>query len=196
MKIDFKALGFALYNGYPIVYSDTSTYIESGFSLQPPADRPITYGLFIRVFSLNGFSLWTVALMQSLIISFLILLTLLRPKYLIRHIIEAGKSTCMQLISFNAGDGNGSFVGETRLFERIKKYFRFESVEYSLSRQSRGLLTTEKLENENTRYRGIIILSTLLLLLVLYSKNLRNQITTDKKFLIILLTISVFLRLK
>lgn len=406
MKINYKTLvfsiigaifllGFAFYNGYPIVYSDTSTYIESGFSLQPPADRPITYGLFIRLISLNGISLWTVALMQSLIISFLILLTLkdfthlknpyryflfviaslsiltvisfvsgqiitdifasigilcilhltlnaklkkfnsillyiifvvanamhmshliinfllllsiviikifffrntiilknkniwilfvltllgvfsmgssiakskhvffmgrmsengiliqflndncqdkkyklcdcidsiptnttdflwddkspiytkygswsesqeefgkiirltlLHPKYLIRHVFESVKSTLKQLISFNAGDGNGPFVGETLLFERIKKYFKFESIEYSLSKQNRGLLITEKLESVNTRYCWIIIISTLILLLIFYSENFRNQISIDKRFLIYLLIIAIIL---
>jgi hypothetical protein len=59
--------GAALYNGYPLVYADTSTYIESGFTLEAPFDRPIFYGLFLRAFSLNGISLWTVVLAQSLI---------------------------------------------------------------------------------------------------------------------------------
>src|SRR3972149_5980708 len=87
MKINYKTLfvsiigaisllGFAFYNGYPIVYSDTSTYIASGFTLQPPVDRPITYGLFIWLTSLNGSSLWIVVFVQSLIISYLILLTI------------------------------------------------------------------------------------------------------------------------
>jgi hypothetical protein len=59
--VTLGALGLmldAIYNGYPLVYSDTSTYLASGFELQTPVDRPITYGLFIRLTSLNGFSLW------------------------------------------------------------------------------------------------------------------------------------------
>ena len=39
----------AFVNGYPLIYSDTSTFIHSAFELQPPMDRPITYGLFIRL---------------------------------------------------------------------------------------------------------------------------------------------------
>jgi hypothetical protein len=66
----------ALYNGYPIVYSDTSTYIASGFELQTPIDRPITYGLFIRLTSFNGASLWPVIFFQSLILSHVIFLVL------------------------------------------------------------------------------------------------------------------------
>ena len=44
----------AFYNGFPLIYSDTSTYLESGFVLETPLDRPITYGLLMRLFSLNG----------------------------------------------------------------------------------------------------------------------------------------------
>ncbi len=59
-------------NGYPMIYSDTSTYLASGFQLQPPMDRPMTYGLFIRFFSLNGLSLWPVIFAQSFILSWLL----------------------------------------------------------------------------------------------------------------------------
>lgn len=64
----------AFYNGFPIVYSDTSTYIASGFELKTPFDRPITYGLFLRLFSLHGLSLWFVIFFQGLILSYLIFL--------------------------------------------------------------------------------------------------------------------------
>lgn len=62
----------ALYNGFPIVYSDTSTYIVSGFELIPPFDRPITYGLFIRLASFFGTSLWFVVIIQSFILVLLL----------------------------------------------------------------------------------------------------------------------------
>lgn len=64
----------ASYNGFPIVYSDTSTYIASGLELETPFDRPITYGLFLRLFSFNGLSLWFVIFFQGLIVSYLIFL--------------------------------------------------------------------------------------------------------------------------
>jgi hypothetical protein len=62
----------AFYNQYPLIYSDTSTYIVSGFELKPPFDRPITYGLFLRVASLNGLSLWGVIFFQAFILSALL----------------------------------------------------------------------------------------------------------------------------
>ncbi|GIV27388.1 MAG: hypothetical protein KatS3mg027_1202 [Bacteroidia bacterium] len=70
----FILLFDAFYNGFPIVYSDTSTYLSSGFELETPFDRPIMYGLFVRVFSLNGISLWFVVFTQAFILSLLIFL--------------------------------------------------------------------------------------------------------------------------
>lgn len=64
----------ALFNGYPIVYSDTSTYLSSGFEFETPFDRPITYGLFIYLTSFGGVSLWFTVFFQSLIVVYLIYL--------------------------------------------------------------------------------------------------------------------------
>lgn len=61
-----------LYNGYPLVYSDTGTYIHSGYELYVPFSRPLTYGLFLRFFSLN-YSTWLVVLIQNLLTAFVIL---------------------------------------------------------------------------------------------------------------------------
>jgi hypothetical protein len=58
--------GAAVHNGYPLVYSDTGTYLASSFSLDVPPDRPVFYGLFLRATHL-GLSLWPVVLAQSAI---------------------------------------------------------------------------------------------------------------------------------
>ncbi len=68
----FLLLSPALYNGYPLVYSDTGTYIFSGMEFTIPLDRPIAYGLFIRYASLNGLSLWPVVMVQSIIGAYLL----------------------------------------------------------------------------------------------------------------------------
>lgn len=60
----------AFFNGYPLVYADTGTYISSGMELSIPFDRPIYYGLFIRLISFK-YTLWTVILFQGLIVAFL-----------------------------------------------------------------------------------------------------------------------------
>jgi len=60
-----------LYNGYPLVYSDTGTYIHSGFSKTVPMDRPITYGLFLYYSSLK-MSTWLVVIIQNFLTSFVL----------------------------------------------------------------------------------------------------------------------------
>ncbi len=65
-------IAFTLFNGYPILYSDTSTYISSGFELETPFDRPITYGILLRLFSLGGFSFMLVPVFQTLIFMYVL----------------------------------------------------------------------------------------------------------------------------
>lgn len=61
----------SLYNGYPLVFSDSGTYILSGFKQFIPFDRPVTYGLFVYLFSLQ-FSLWLVVFAQNFLTAFLV----------------------------------------------------------------------------------------------------------------------------
>lgn len=65
----------AFINKYPLVYSDTGTYIDSGFQGFVPKDRPIFYGLFIRHISLAS-SLWYVVIAQGFLASWLLRLSL------------------------------------------------------------------------------------------------------------------------
>jgi hypothetical protein len=65
----------AFYNRYPLVSSDSGTYMASSFSLIPPLDRPIGYGLFIRAVSWQA-SMWPVVFFQGLIASILIFKTI------------------------------------------------------------------------------------------------------------------------
>lgn len=55
-------------NGYPLVYSDSGTYIGSGYGNKVPVDRPIMYGIMARALSL-GYSLWGVVIGQAIIVS-------------------------------------------------------------------------------------------------------------------------------
>lgn len=57
----------ALINGYPLVYSDTGTYIAHGFSGRIPFDRPIMYCFFVRHISLSA-SLWLVIVLQAILL--------------------------------------------------------------------------------------------------------------------------------
>lgn len=58
---------YPILNGYPVVYSDTASYLGNGFALEMPFDRPITYGLFMVLTSFFGISLWLTVICQSLI---------------------------------------------------------------------------------------------------------------------------------
>lgn len=57
----------ALYNSYPLVTSDSGAYINNGWVIHMPHDRPIGYSLFIRISSLNSLTLWGVVIFQAVI---------------------------------------------------------------------------------------------------------------------------------
>lgn len=65
----------AFQNNFPLVFSDTGDYIESAFGHFLPIDRPVFYGLFIRLVSLQS-SLWLVILVQGIMTSYVIYETL------------------------------------------------------------------------------------------------------------------------
>jgi 4-amino-4-deoxy-L-arabinose transferase-like glycosyltransferase len=62
----------ALYNGFPLVTSDSGGYISNSQTLYLPIDRPVAYSLLIRICSL-GISLWGVVFTQALLLSGLLL---------------------------------------------------------------------------------------------------------------------------
>lgn len=61
----------AIWNAFPLLYADTSTFLVSGFELETPFDRPISYGILLRIFSLNGLFIWLVVISQSFLVSWL-----------------------------------------------------------------------------------------------------------------------------
>jgi hypothetical protein len=65
---------FAFINRYPITYSDTGTYIISGFENTIPGDRPVFYGWFLKISSLQ-LSFWFSVFFQSAILFFLTIKT-------------------------------------------------------------------------------------------------------------------------
>lgn len=60
-----------IYNGYPLVTSDSGAYINNAFHFQVPYDRPIFYSLFIKACSIIN-SLWIVIIIQCFILSYLL----------------------------------------------------------------------------------------------------------------------------
>jgi hypothetical protein len=56
----------ALFNGFPLVYSDTGTYLASAIKLFLPEDRPIHYSVFLFALHLRQ-SLWPIVVAQAAI---------------------------------------------------------------------------------------------------------------------------------
>ena len=77
LKIVFILLGalilcyIGFMNHYPLVYPDTGTYMDSGFSGKVPMERTIFYGLFMRHVSLSS-SPWLIILAQGAFVSYLL----------------------------------------------------------------------------------------------------------------------------
>ena len=67
----------AVWNGYPLVFADTGTYVHSSFGLRVPFDRPAFYGVFL-ILTHWGLSLWLVVLAQSAIVVALLRILLRR----------------------------------------------------------------------------------------------------------------------
>ncbi|MEM7035439.1 MAG: hypothetical protein AAF570_00590 [Bacteroidota bacterium] len=63
--------GPALYNGFPLMYSDSGAYMAAGFEGRLPLGRPMAYGWFISFTSLH-LSLWLTIFAQSFILAYLI----------------------------------------------------------------------------------------------------------------------------
>jgi phosphoglycerol transferase MdoB-like AlkP superfamily enzyme len=61
----------AILNGYPFLFSDSGSYVASGFERWPPLDGTIAYGLWIRATASAG-TLWIPALLQTLLLASLI----------------------------------------------------------------------------------------------------------------------------
>lgn len=72
----------ALYNGFPLLYSDSGTYLNSSIDLVPPNDRPIFYGYFLRITAMQAV-LWIPIIVQGVLSFWIIHLTVKR--ILTRH---------------------------------------------------------------------------------------------------------------
>ena len=67
----FLLNGIGFYNKFPLIYSDSSTYIHYGFIGQIPVDKPWLYCWFVRHSSLAT-SLWFTIIFQGIILNYFI----------------------------------------------------------------------------------------------------------------------------
>lgn len=80
----------AIYNGFPLVYSDTGSYLWSSITLETPESRPLFYGLFVNITAMDE-HLWVPVIAQGLISGWLLLelLRTLLPEsgWIIRYLL-------------------------------------------------------------------------------------------------------------
>lgn len=65
----------ALYNGFPLIYSDSGTYMVTSVTLESPMDRPLFYGIFLRITAMQAI-LWIPLFVQGLLTAWLLQRTL------------------------------------------------------------------------------------------------------------------------
>ena len=68
----FVFIAPAAWNGFPLVFTDSLSYLTSGVDLVAPVDRPIFYGLFIRSFNVI-FDLWGAVFVQAALVMYLLI---------------------------------------------------------------------------------------------------------------------------
>lgn len=71
----FAILSFmipALWNGFPLIFTDSLSYLTSGVNLVAPVDRPIFYGLFLRTTN-QIFNLWGPIFIQAVLLTYLLM---------------------------------------------------------------------------------------------------------------------------
>lgn len=97
----------AFFNRFPFVYSDTGTYLTSGFGFILPEERPIFYGIFAGLSSLF-ISVWCIVIVQVGITFFLIteLFGLFLPSGL-----QALKLSCIAAAFISVFTSAGIFAG-------------------------------------------------------------------------------------
>jgi hypothetical protein len=66
----------AIMNGYPLIFADSSRYLNGGILRYLPVEAPIFYGVFMIPFHLDGVSLWPVVVAQCLVLAYVVTATL------------------------------------------------------------------------------------------------------------------------
>ncbi|MDW8346388.1 MAG: hypothetical protein RML94_05470 [Bacteroidia bacterium] len=115
--------------------------------------------------------------------------TFTKPKYILLHLKASFKATLIQLTRFAVGDGNGSFLNGTSLYERVFRYFSNDIPTYTASKQNRSQLNLLPLLN--VVYPIVIIVS--LLFLVFSRIKLSSAVSEQTNSMMIILFLGVFL---
>ena len=65
----------AVYNGYPLFYADSNSYLLSSIHIEIPLERPLFYGFFLRLTTMQAL-MWVAIIVQGIISFFIINKTL------------------------------------------------------------------------------------------------------------------------
>src|SRR6218665_1636420 len=174
----------ALYNGFPMMTSDSGGYINIGFKGIVPIDRPIFYGLFVRHSSLAS-SLWFTVLFQSLLLFYVLWQTLSRfasalygnaGKFILLVVLTAFSS-----ISWFAGQVMPDiFVGMGLLAFLLLIVAQGNTVSTALN----ALILLASCLVHNSCMLGFLIIFMLTLMYALYSKAFSGKIILLKRFIL------------
>ncbi len=93
----------AFKNGYPLLYSDSATYIVAVSNGAVPIDRPMLYCFLVRHLSLS-YSLWLIVIVQSLVFVWLTVMTL--KQFLDSKLVVICSFIVCMLLSFLTGASN------------------------------------------------------------------------------------------
>jgi hypothetical protein len=115
--------------------------------------------------------------------------TFTTPKYILLHIIASINATTEQLLLFKIGDGNGVFLQNTKLYERVSLLFPNDLNSYQNSKQNQSKLQFTFFLNP--LYIIIIVISIFFLFLgIISSKIMENK---KAAFTIIMIITSIIL---
>lgn len=182
----------AFYNGYPLVISDTCTYLASGFIPVLPNDRPITYGLLLRILSFNGLSLWPVIFFQAYIVSWLItsVIKILTSKK--RYKLYA--LIILSVLSFATGASWVCSQLMADIYTPIAMLIAFLILSGNQKRSTLFILYTLYFIAVATHLSNLHILSLLLILVFIFRKKLfgAERLKQATTALFIMLLLSVF----
>lgn len=166
----------ALLNGYPLLYSDSATYIASGHDHFVPIDRPIFYGLFVWNTSF-GLSLWTVIVVQAAIVLSLIY-------YTYSLFVKNGRRiyyTFLTVLILSLFTGLPNYVSQIMpdLFSGIMIWlvvlFYFSKTKKSRIVLGVGLLFSSIVHNSNLLTLTLLVSLLLLVSLIGWLKEMRHR---------------------
>jgi hypothetical protein len=187
-------IGF--YNGFPLIYFDTTDYLGGAFGRYIPIDRPVFYGLFMRFASLQN-TLWLVILIQGLLLSYLLFETF--GIFYTGHKRNLYFILSIAILTACTGISQNTSMLLPDIFSSISILCLINILlNNNLTNTRRAILSFIFVLCLLIHLSNLLVLLSLLLLMVVYLivKQLKKQAVSIKKnrlFLSFILVISIFI---